>query len=438
MNEDLHGKERGNNNDARNNIASDNPGDDASPKANNDTGDTNQNPDPGTGTEHADRVAYLIAAYLKNTLTDDEREELDEWVTASDANMQLFVRLINEKTLEKGLKERKLYDADRAVKRLQEEIRRKRRQAKRIRLGATLAVAAGVILLVAIYLVPALNSKKPGKTIEQVTTADLPPGGNKAILTTGNGKHITLDNSKTSLLNETGLNIENQSGVLSYEGTDNQALNTHSLFHTLSTPVGGQYQLILPDGSRVWLNASSSIKFPTAFTQEQRLVDISGEAYFEVAHNPVKPFVVKNGTNEITVLGTHFNVNAYSDEAATKVTLLQGSVKVSNDKGALTIKPGQQAMLTLNHPPEAASSVDIEEIIAWKNGLFQFNDEPIEIIMRQVARWYGVKPVYQGRIPYHFTVDIERNLPLSKVLHLLELNNNVHFTLQDKTLIVKP
>lgn len=395
-------------------------------------------------TQNADRVGHLIAGYISNTLTDAERDELDEWVTASDENMRLFAELTDEKNIAKGLKEHGLYNADKAVELLKARIEsRKYKQAsKRIRFVA-FGIAACVILLAGILLVvPLFEKTNHRQPTPSIVKKDVAPGRDKAILSLSNGKQVVLDSTVGSILQQDHFNVANSKGVISYTGQSNEVA-----YHTLTVPRGGQYQLVLADGSKVWLNAASSIRFPTAFTGNERKVEIRGEAYFEVAHDASKPFHVlvlrqaqDNNPVDVQVLGTHFNINAYEDEAAITTTLLQGSVNVTIPHGHVLIKPGQQAVVrggnasTLN----VVNDADVDQVTAWKNGQFEFRNQSIEDIMRQVARWYDVDVQYEGKISDHFNATVERDVPVSKLLHYLELTNRVHFVIQDKTIIVKP
>jgi transmembrane sensor len=394
--------------------------------------------------DDAYRVAWLIAGYIGHTLTPAERDELDEWVTASDENMRLFVELTDEKNIAKGLKERGFYNADKAVGILKQRIAGKayEKPLRRIPFLAV-GIAASLVLLAGVYLFTPLFEKK--KTATSVAVKDLPPGSDKAILTLPGGKQIVLDSTRGKIVAEDQLDVTNENGTVSYTG---EAAKIE--YHTLTTPRGGQYQLVLPDGSKVWLNAASSIKFPTAFNGAERKVELTGEAYFEVTHDASKPFHVSvlpfaRGQGkpapdekpiEVEVLGTHFNVNAYSDEAMVKVSLLEGSVKVKGETSNVKLKPGQQA--SADDSKLIVDDADVEEAVAWKEGLFEFKDAPIEEIMRQVARWYNVEVKYEGKPGYHFNASIKRNVPVSKVFHLLELTDQVHFTIDKTTIIVKP
>jgi ferric-dicitrate binding protein FerR (iron transport regulator) len=222
-----------------------------------------------------------------------------------------------------------------------------------------------------------------------------------------------------------------------YDGT--KASNQGSLisYNTLSTPRGGQYQLVLPDGSKVWLNASSSIHFPTAFAGHERNVELTGEAYFEIAKNKQKPFHVNVNGMQVEVLGTHFNVNAYGDEGAIKTSLLEGSVKIKKGNISGLLKPGQQGVLKKNSTDLEIKNADMNEAIAWKNGLFEFDGADIKSIMREIGRWYDVDVVYAGKVPdRRFEGKISRDAQLSDVLKILALSN-VKFSVEGKKIIVQ-
>ncbi|SMC58315.1 FecR family protein [Pedobacter nyackensis] len=281
---------------------------------------------------------------------------------------------------------------------------------------------------------------------------DVPPGGNEAILTLADGSKISLtDVGKGELLNTRGVRIvKTDDGQLVYTVDPTVTVKGTALsYNTITTPRGGQYQVNLPDGTKVWLNAASSIKFPTTFTNlKERKVELSGEAYFEVAKNKQQPFKVLSLANaydraqETEVLGTHFNINAYEDEIETKTTLLEGSVRVAtpenrNKKYDVILSPGQQAVLSNN--AFKISTVDTEEIIAWKNGNFVFANEGIESIMRKIARWYNVEVIYQGKITdNNFVGTVPRFGNISEALTILELTNTVHFKIEGRRVTVMP
>ena len=265
-------------------------------------------------------------------------------------------------------------------------------------------------------------------------THDVAPGGNKAILTLSNGSRVSLNNAKNGYLaTQAGAVIIKKDSLLSYQS--NISKTGPAIYNIITTPRGGQYQLVLADGTKVWLNAASSLKFPTEFGGKDRTVELTGEAYFEVAKNVHKPFNVKTAGQTVQVLGTHFNINSYTDENAVKTTLLEGIVKVYSATASVIISPGQQALLS-NNQLVVNKDIDTEEATAWKNGMFQFNDAGIQTIIRQIARWYDIDVEFKGRIPdatYHGK--ISRNSNVSQVLKILELSG-VNFKIEGRKIIL--
>lgn len=301
---------------------------------------------------------------------------------------------------------------------------------------------AATILLVAAISYYFLSSRQYTPVIaENVNTSaraaatDVMPGGNRATLTLSDGSTINLNAAQMGKLAEQGGTAINKTGQgqLAY---GNAANGTHAkpLINTITTPKGGQFQLVLPDGTKVWLNAASSLKFPTVFSGESREVELTGEAYFEVAPNKSRPFLVSSRGTVIEVLGTHFNVMAYDDEIFT-ATLLEGSVKVKHGMAERVIIPGQEARV---ENLIKVGNADGENAIAWKNGLTVFNNSSIESIMRQISRWYDLDITYNGAITQRlFTGKIPRSAPLSQVLKILELSD-IHFKIEKKQLIITP
>ncbi|HEU5168203.1 MAG TPA: FecR domain-containing protein [Chitinophagaceae bacterium] len=305
-----------------------------------------------------------------------------------------------------------------------------------------IAIAASVIgiILLSTFL---LFNRKPSKESvqadlnEQRFKDDVSPGGDKAILTLGDGTSIVLNNAQNGTLAQQGASkVIKLGGKLSYDPTNKNLKEI--VYNTISTPNGGQYQLELPDGSLVWLNATSSIHFPTSFVGKERRVEITGEAYFEVAKNRDMPFIVAVNGAEVQVLGTHFNVNAYSDEENIKTTLLEGSIKFVSGVNTSMVKPGQQSQLTTEGMIKVVSNVDVDGVVAWKNGMFDFENAGIETVMRQLSRWYDVEIEYKGKTDDLFIAEMRRNIKLSDALKALELTGKVKFEIQGKKIIVMP
>ncbi len=307
-------------------------------------------------------------------------------------------------------------------------------------------MAASVALLVSIGLFAWFQyrtiDKRTEERIVQVKEFeqhDILPGSDKAILTFDDGSQVVLDNSKNGSLGKQGQTDirKPQTGKLIYESA--QVTNARPMFNTITTPKGGQYNVVLSDGTKVWLNAASSLRFPTVFTGTERKVEMSGEVYFEVAKNAKMPFKVISQGQKVEVLGTHFNVMAYQNEKAIKTTLLEGSVKVSRNERSAILQPGQQAKVGINNNVfRTLSDVNLEEELAWKNGFFQFNDASLEQVMRQIERWYDVEVEYIGKIPdEHFTGKLQRNTNLSNVLKILSMSE-VEFKIEGKKIIITP
>lgn len=272
------------------------------------------------------------------------------------------------------------------------------------------------------------------------------PGSNKATITLSNGEVIDLTQVKQGGINtETGVKIvKTADNQLSYTIDDHAAVAKNQ-FNTVQTPRGGQFQVVLPDGTHVWLNAATSLKYPVSFAANERKVELSGEAYFEVAEDQSKPFrVITHAGNskdqEVQVLGTHFNIQAYTDEQETKTTLLAGSVIVTNlnSKMAKKLSPGFQSVLHENNKPLLTKKIDQREVMAWKNGNFIFNDESLPVIMRQISRWYDVTIKYESTAANHkyFGGSISRSKNINQVLEILELTGAVHFKTVGRSVIV--
>lgn len=386
------------------------------------------------GDEQAFRVAYLVAGFIRNTLTAVEQVELDDWVTANMENQRLFEQLIDEKNIEEGLRKLTKTDTSAALEKVKKRIGTSPAAGTSFKLiwysvAACLLVVAGIALLL-LYKKPFV---KPPDMVE-TKPADLAPGAARAMLTLADGRTIQLDSLHTGSIPVPGNThiSKTDSGELAYAMVQPSTLPQAEWYNTLNVPAGGEYKVVLPDGTKVWLNAASSLKYPTVFGGSRRVVELSGEAYFEVAKNPLFPFVVKVNGTTVQVLGTHFNINAYNDQSEVKVVLVEGSVKFNS---LMVLKPGEFATLAVNGRM-ARGSADTTYELAWKNGQFMFKEETIDEIMRQVARWYNAEIVYKDNITEHFRAHVSRGEPVSKLLHLLEATNAVHFAIDNKKITV--
>lgn len=305
------------------------------------------------------------------------------------------------------------------------------------------AAAVLITLSVGFYLFQPVKQKRFAATGTGLSR-DLAPGGNKATLTLSNGAVISLtDAANGKIASQSGANISKaKTGQLVY--THNDVATGLDDYNSISTPKGGQYQIILPDGTKVWLNAASSLKYPVAFSGTTRKVELNGEAYFEVAKDKTKPFIVRTTKQEVTVLGTHFNINAYADEPNTRTALLEGLVKIQQleHPASLIIKPGQAALVGDQNSSSKIqlTTIDPDEVVAWKNGYFMFDSENLESILRKVARWYDVDISYQSRNSANkeFSGTISKYSNASQVLKKLELTEAVHFKIEGRKIIVLP
>lgn len=279
------------------------------------------------------------------------------------------------------------------------------------------------------------GQQKPGAIVQHTDTT-LAPGGNKAILTLANGQEIILDNQANGRIAALGgvHIIKADSGAIAYIGTGDNVQ-----YHTLSTPRGGQFQLTLPDGSQVWLNSASSIRYPTAFTGTKRMVEMTGEGYFEIAPDAAKPFTVKAGRLDVQVLGTGFNIMAYADENAIRTTLVSGAVRVKAGDATSVLRPGVQASISPAGKTFITSKPDLAEVLAWKNGQFRFNRTGIRNIMRQVSRWYNVEVTYEGNVDnIEFQGILSRKVTAKALLETLEATGEVHFKIEGDHISVIP
>jgi ferric-dicitrate binding protein FerR (iron transport regulator) len=407
-------------------------------------------------------IGGLLFRRLTNELTLHEQIELDNWLNQQDpASRQFFEDCSDWDQVHTALSE--LYDFDEAAaladiqKKIQLEIQP---VAPVIEISEPRSmhryywVAAAVLLLIAGAAV-FFNLNKTKTNIAQVPPVeqrfhnDVSPGGDKAVLELADGSKIVLDNASNGELAKQGTTkvMKLDNGQLAYHiGKPGAPVS----YNSISTPKGGQYQVVLPDGSKVWLNAVSSLRFPTSFTGNERKVELSGEAYFQVAKNAATPFkvlvsnqvgteVVKPDQLEVEVLGTEFNLMAYQDENIEKATLISGAVKVRIGDTQKTLAPNQQAFLDKKSSSlSLIDSINVEETIAWKDGYFQFQDASIGSIMRQAARWYDVEVIYDGKVNQQFIGKVRRQVNLSTLLKILEATGWVHFRIDGKKVTVSP
>lgn len=306
---------------------------------------------------------------------------------------------------------------------------------------AVAAVIIGIVSFSVFKFLPQSSGTQKTPEAANIASTDIAPGREGAVLTLSDGRKILLDSlGNGTIVSTEGTDVKLKDGQLIYDNISGDAAALH--YNTITTPKGRFFQIVLPDQTKVWLNAASSLRYPTAFTGNERRVEIDGEAYFEVAKNPSAPFIVKiNDETSVKVLGTHFNINAYTNEDQIKTTLLEGSVQISGKNTLATIKPGQQAKISRSSASSSiqiAESVNTDKVMAWKNGVFDFDDASLEEVMHQLERWYDIDVVYEQGVPkIEFVGKMGRDLSLKGVLRGLELSK-VRFKLEGRKLMVLP
>jgi hypothetical protein len=378
-------------------------------------------------------LAELADRFLKGTATHEEKALLHQWFDAADSE-EIELVFLPEQETEDDVRMRILAKLHSAIGQEPHKTPRHIGQYTRWIAAASILAVIGLTGLYYWHVRKTSEATRPALRVAAAPTLIL-PGSNKATLLLGDGSVVNLGAVKNGVIRkEAGTLIDKQDGQLRYAVS---AAVMAPEMNTIQTPRGGQYQVILPDGTRAWLNAASSLTYPTAFTGGDRRVQLKGEAYFEVADNKDKPFRVLVGDMQVNVLGTHFNVMAYDDEDAIRTTLLEGAVKVAKGETSQLLRPGQQARLDRSSQSFKLFDVEADETIAWKNGVFQFGGAPIENVMREIARWYDVEVEYQGRTNEHFTGTISRSVNASEVFKMLELTGAVHFTIEGKKIIVR-
>lgn len=386
----------------------------------------------------------LIDAYLTDSLTLEQTAAFI-LMLEDKANSDILDSVIAEKAATQSLlgeedvarREKSLLALHKRLQHLHQEIPATPKAGQLYR--HIWAAAAAVLLLLAAgiyFLVPASQKKTTVIAQQLIKQPDIAPGRNGAILTLSDGSAVILDSLHNGeVANQNGAKVMLQNGALTYV-PNGQRAGTPAL-NVLSTPRGRQFNVVLPDGTTVWLNAASSVAYPTAFNGPERSVEITGEVYLEVAANAQKPFRVRiNKETEIQVLGTAFNINAYADEPAIKTTLLQGSVKVIKDNKTNMLKPGEEAISSSTTDIRIAPA-NIEKVMAWKKGTFDMEGEGTAAFLRQLSRWYDLEIVYNGPVPEKkFHGKLGRDLQLSQILDVLS-QFNIRYKLEGKVLTIE-
>lgn len=394
-------------------------------------------------------IGQLIVRYLRGELPVEEQEKLNAWRKRSEENERLFSKLTDEAFLLEELPGYGSRDRETAREKVRAEVREANRRRVSFIYKRYIKYAAAVVLAAAAGWGLLRFDKAAGDQPDGFASVELLPGGNRAILTLDGGREIDLDKAHTGEIarQDQAVILKSEEGYIAYDLSSAKDISSgKAKFNTISTPKGGQYRLRLPDGSRVWLNAQSSLRFPTWFGGKERQVELTGEAYFEVTHTGAEkvPFRVVSGKQTVEVLGTEFNVSGYSDEGDITTTLLTGKVKIDYSTGEakapgfknVTLSPGQKASVKKLTEEIEISEADIEESIAWKNGRFRFENAELSTIMRQIARWYDVEVEYRGDVEHiRFKAGISRNVPASKIFQILE-TSGINIKTEGKKIII--
>ena len=386
------------------------------------------------------RFDQLIYKYRHQLCTREELEELLDYLASGDHEIELRAAIEQQLNIEPDSLEVEEKETDAIFENIRREIVRTDAKPKIKRLW-WLSSAAAILIIGSFAIHRFYNSEvKPVESprIANKTKPLILPGGNRAILTLANGKTISLTNASDGRLAQDGsINItKTRDGQLVY-ATQNRAYNKNEDegLNMITTPRGGTYDIVLADGTHIWLNSGSSLTFPSSFTGAERQVQLTGEAYFEVAHNG-KPFKVITSTQTVQVLGTHFNIEAYQDEQSVKTTLLQGSVRVLRKNEKILLAPGQ---MSVNKETEVLQvrEADLAEVMAWKDGLFVFDNESVADVMRKVARWYDVEVRYESNVGGKKLFGIvSRNITIDELLENIALAGKVKYRLEGRRIVL--
>lgn len=384
-----------------------------------------------------ERISYLCRQYLSDRASADELNELES--AFRNEEMEEDVKAVLSEVYA-GFPKENYADLDREIAgQLFDKISIVAREKTTFRIWPRMwAAAVAVVVLGAGLFFYQQVQRDKNEPAQNKFKNDVEPGGNKALLTLSDGKTIILEDAVNGRIGTEGGSVISKTadGQAVYKSGVNAANNASPVMNTMSTPLGGTFHLVLVDGTGVWLNAGSSITFPAAFSGSAREVKIQGEVYFEVAHNAAKPFRVLSNGQSVEVLGTHFNVSAYSNETVSKTTLLEGAVKITAAGLQSVLKPGQQSVLTAGKLK--VTSVDTSEIIAWKDGYFDFTDADIHTVMREFSRWYNVDIAFAGPATKDtFTGRLPRSWSLAKVMKMMRSSGSIQLTVEGRRVMVR-
>lgn len=375
----------------------------------------------------------IIWKSIHTSLTEDEQALLDTWLAENERHREYYDRAI------KHFAQKKPTQAKPAPASLWREIEKIEKVKRTNKRKLSISIAASVAMLaVTAFVFLNISKDKPKSTVvpQQAETYSTP--GKKAILKLGDGKTITLGANNSTSTVENGSSIDISGESVHYSAKDHTA-TTAVAMHEIEIPTGGEFTLILSDGTKIWLNSESSLRYPATFPGDKRVVELTGEAYFEVAHREAQPFEVVTANQTITVLGTSFNVSHYPEDQEIVSTLVAGKVRVRTEDGTkTTLSPGEQAVYRKRSHTITRHQVDVEKYIAWKNGLFYFENEPLERIMVTLSRWYDIEVVYVN--PYlkqtRFTGTLKRYETFENVIDIIEMTHDVKFEIKENVITI--
>jgi len=386
-------------------------------------------------------IAERIIRYLEGKLEGEELDRFELWLEEDANNRLLFERLQNATHLQEKFDFLGQVDTPSAWEKVVQQIEPQKKMVPFIKRFIPYAAAAVLILAIG-WTVMHYSSSSANPVVAKVETQKETPvqpieAQNKTRLELEDGSIIVLDSIENGVVyEEGGVRVAKKDGELVYEVLP-AVSNNEVAYNVLSTPTGGKIRIVLPDGSRSWLNAASSLRFPTAFLGNERKVELTGEAYFEIDHMESVPFRVQAGSSTVEVLGTHFNIMAYENEGVVRTTLLEGSVKVNSGNVNKILKPGFAA--SVKGEAIDVARADLEGAIAWKKGQFYFRETNLQSIMQEMERWYGLEVHYVGKVKEErFSGTIPRTAHVSELLEMLALTNTVKFTLEGKKVTVRP
>lgn len=374
-------------------------------------------------------IETLILKYLQGKLAEEEKRQLDEWLK-DDRNKKLFSRLVNKQRILVKMERLDEYDWEKSWKVMEKKLHERKKFSWKY--WGMVASLLGIVLLGTWVFMEKNEKKSP-----VVVMRGVEPGGVFAELVLPDGKIVELNKDSNNLfLGESGKVLRNENGVL-FLTQDSVQLQKVG-YSEIRTPRGGEYQVVLPDNSIVWLNADSKLRFPLTFSGKERRVFASGELYFQVAKDSLSPFRIEvEGLYEVEVLGTEFNVRAYSD-LPSATTLVDGRVLIRDKGTKVVLKPGQQAVKG-KHGEVVVREVDVAPYIAWKQGYFLFEDERLEDILNELARWYDVNIFFENSSvrEERFSVDMPRHESFEEVLRLIEQTRSIQIEIEGNNVFVK-